>query len=71
MENKQTIEVSIVVPVYNEEDSIKDLFLRISDTLNRLHKKYEVIFIDDGSIDSTFNVLKELSKDSGALKIIR
>lgn len=71
MENKQQIEISIVIPVYNEEESIKELFLRISDVLNRLNKTYEIIFIDDGSIDLTFNVLKELSESNDTLKVIQ
>ncbi|MDO8559289.1 MAG: glycosyltransferase family 2 protein [bacterium] len=71
MENKQTIEVSVVVPVYNEEGSVRELFSRVSGVLNRLNKTYEIIFIDDGSSDQTFNILKELSALNNPLKIIQ
>ncbi len=58
MENKQQTEISIVIPVYNEEESVKELSRKIDNVLGRLNKTYEIIFIDDGSSDRTFSVLK-------------
>jgi len=71
MDNKEPIAVSVVVPVYNEQDNIKELLGKIERVLNNLHQTYEVIFIDDGSTDQTFNILKELSQNDQSLKIIR
>lgn len=69
MDNK--LGISIVIPVYNEEESVKELFSRIEAVLNGLGKTYEVIFIDDGSFDKTADVLKELSQKDRRLKVIR
>ena len=69
MENR--IELSIIIPVYNEEQSLKELFLKIGEVLNTLNKSHEIIFVDDGSTDNTFAVLKELSERNGKLKAIR
>lgn len=63
--------LSIIIPVYNEEGNIKELFSRIEDVLNRMQKTYEVIFVDDGSTDKTFEILKELSEKNKQLKAIR
>jgi glycosyltransferase involved in cell wall biosynthesis len=51
---------SVVVPVYNEEDNVKDLHKEILQTMDKLDKPYEIIFVDDGSYDKTFKQLKEL-----------
>lgn len=70
MENNKP-EISIVIPVYNEEQSVKELFLKIEDVLSKTNKSYEVIFVDDGSGDKTFDVLKELHGRSDNIKVIR
>ncbi len=71
MENKQQIDISIVIPVYNEEQNLEELFLKIETVLNRMNKTYEIIFVDDGSTDKTFDMLKELHQRSKQLKVIR
>ena len=53
--------LSIVVPVFNEEESVADLHKEIVDTLRPLNHPYEVIFVDDGSNDGTLAELKKLS----------
>ncbi|MFX0197408.1 MAG: glycosyltransferase family 2 protein [Candidatus Hodarchaeota archaeon] len=70
--------LSIVVPVYNEEDSLEVLYKEIRESVDRLGKYYEVIFVDDGSSDGTFDRLKGImnedkSTGSGSfdLRIIR
>ena len=65
------IDVSIVLPVYNEEESLKELHSKLTDVLNKLGCEYEIIAIDDGSTDSSFNVLKELSQSDPRLKAIK
>lgn len=71
MENKKQTDISVVTPVYNEEESLKELFAKIESVFNRLDKTYEVIFIDDGSTDKTFGILKGLSANNQRLKIIQ
>lgn len=52
--------VSIVVPVYNEEESLENFFAELSRFLPDLAKEHEVIFVDDGSTDDSLNLLKKL-----------
>ncbi|MCX7879891.1 MAG: glycosyltransferase family 2 protein [Ignavibacteria bacterium] len=53
--------ISVVVPLYNEEQSIKELANSIESVLNRIAKnRYEVIFVDDGSTDASLEKIKEL-----------
>ena len=56
--------VSIVVPLYNEEDNIEPLYSAIKSAMDAGGKEYEILFIDDGSADSTLKRLKNIaSKD--------
>ncbi len=58
--SQQEVALSVVVPVMNEEQSIRSLFEKLSTQLNALGQSYEVIFVDDGSTDNTFAELKTL-----------
>ena len=71
MVNKKPTAISIIIPVYNEAESIKELFLKIKGILIKLRKTYEIIFIDDGSTDKTFDAIRELSKKNKRLMAIR
>ncbi len=53
--------LSIVIPVYNEEDNIMPLFEKIHPVCETIGDAYEVLFVDDGRRDETFAVLSELS----------
>lgn len=68
---KSTPYLSIVVPLYNEEESLRELYEKISGVLARMRKPYEVIFVDDGSIDGSFRVLQELYAKNSSVKVIR
>lgn len=63
--------LSIVVPVYNEEENIHPLFEKIQTVCEAIGDTYEVLFVDDGSRDETFAVLSELSKRVPQLVVIR
>ncbi len=68
----QKVEISIVVPVMNEERNVRLLYETLSPQLNELGKCYEVIFVDDGSTDGTFEVLKQLYEENrGVVRVIR
>ncbi|WP_420628561.1 glycosyltransferase family 2 protein [Candidatus Leptofilum sp.] len=54
------LDLSIVVPVYNEEENLRELLAEITAALKEEPIRYEVIFIDDGSSDSSFTVLEQL-----------
>ncbi|MBN1389680.1 MAG: glycosyltransferase family 2 protein [Candidatus Thermoplasmatota archaeon] len=63
-------EVSIVIPVYNEEDNIKALHLRVSKEISRLTSRYEVLYIDDGSRDGTLKKLLNIADSDPRVTIV-
>ena len=63
--------LSIVIPAYNEEGSLKQLHERLVENLTVVSQEYEIIFVDDGSSDHTFEVLKELHAADSHIKVIR
>ncbi len=52
--------VSIVIPVYEEEESLPHLYKSIKDVMDRLKNPYEIVFVDDGSKDGTLKVLEQM-----------
>jgi glycosyltransferase involved in cell wall biosynthesis len=71
MDNETTgkPDISIIIPVYNEEGNVEPLYGQLKQVLSALGKPYEIIFIDDGSTDNTYRRLKSLA-DPG-LRIVR
>jgi glycosyltransferase involved in cell wall biosynthesis len=57
--------VSIVLPAFNEEKNIKELYFEIKDVLKDLGKSFEIIFVNDGSTDNTQKELEALHKSEG------
>jgi glycosyltransferase involved in cell wall biosynthesis len=55
------MDISIIVPVFNEQDNVKSLHSEIVQALSSIKKSYEIIFVDDGSFDNTVRNLKKLS----------
>ncbi|KAA0889013.1 glycosyltransferase family 2 protein [Oryzomonas rubra] len=65
------MELSIVVPIYNEEENVAALYESIRDALARTSLEYETIFVDDGSSDSSFTLLKEIAAQDQRVKLLR
>ena len=63
--------ISIVVPVYEEEENIALLYSKIRKTCDFLGKSYEIVFVDDGSYDKTYEILKEIHREDSRLKVLR
>ncbi|MDW8096491.1 MAG: glycosyltransferase family 2 protein [Aquificaceae bacterium] len=63
--------LSVVIPAYNEEGNIPILYSKLKEALQKLGKDYEVIFVDDGSTDATWEKLLEISKKDESVKLIR
>jgi glycosyltransferase involved in cell wall biosynthesis len=61
--------ISIVVPVYNEEESLEALFAELLQVLPTLSKEYEIIFVDDGSTDASLPILKSFVKKNSAVRV--
>jgi glycosyltransferase involved in cell wall biosynthesis len=64
-------DLSIVVPVYNEIDNVRPLMDEITAALADQNLDYEVLFIDDGSTDGSFDVLKEMSEENPRVVVVR
>lgn len=64
------IQYSVIVPVYNEEKNLFEFYRRITPVLKSQGKSYEIIFVDDGSLDKSAQVLKNLTKKDKSVKII-
>ena len=60
--NKETMELSLVIPVYNEEENLPLLMDAVHSALEPLKKSWEVVLVDDGSRDKSLDVLRELAK---------
>jgi len=53
--------LSIVIPVYNEDDSLRELLASIEAAMDASSESYEIVFVDDGSTDGTFDTLRTLA----------
>lgn len=64
-------QISVVVPFFNEEANIEELYQRLKKVLERLHLSYELIFVDDGSTDGTPTILHRLYENDDRVKVVR
>lgn len=65
-----SVEISVVIPTYNEEQSLMPLHREITDVLRRLGRPYEIIFVNDGSTDGSIAILEELSLIDPMVEVI-
>ncbi|CAA0189983.1 glycosyltransferase family 2 protein [Tenacibaculum maritimum] len=65
------MDISVVIPLLNEEESLKELYNWIAKVMQSNSYLYEVIFIDDGSTDTSWKIIERLSQESNAVKGIR
>ena len=65
------MDISVVIPLYNEEESIPELFAWIERVMNEHHFSYEVIFISDGSTDRSWELICDLKAKSSCVKCIK
>jgi dolichol-phosphate mannosyltransferase len=67
---KQKMDISIVAPVYNEEENLPILVAQLVDVLKPLGKSYEMIFVDDASTDRSRSLLKEMISRYPQIRIV-
>ena len=65
------LDVTVFLPVYNEEENVPELYERLSKEMSRLGRSYEIIFVDDGSRDGSFGVLQRLAASDPSVRVIR
>lgn len=69
--SKNEMELSIVIPVFNDQEVLDELNKRLKDALKSITEFYEVIFVDDGSTDNSFRDLKQLQSLDSRIKILK
>ena len=67
---KSEIEISVFLPVYNEQDNIEQLDRNLSDALEKLGRRYEVIYVDDGSTDHSLAELRKIAARDARVRIV-
>jgi glycosyltransferase involved in cell wall biosynthesis len=66
-----SVELSIVIPLYNEEPNVAPLHAELSRTLASMRLDHEVLLIDDGSTDGTFDVLRRIQSTDANVRVVR
>lgn len=64
------MDISVVIPVYNERENVEALYSELRESLEKLDREYEVLFIDDGSVDGSLERLKQIRDADPAVKVI-
>ena len=62
--------ISIIIPVYNEELSLEKLYLEVKETIDQKFNNHEIIFINDGSTDASSNIIKKISSNDSNVILI-
>lgn len=65
-----SVDISVVVPVYNEEENIRVLHRRLAETMERLGRSYELVFVDDGSSDRSAGIIAGLAGKDTRTRLI-
>jgi glycosyltransferase involved in cell wall biosynthesis len=71
MQREKPVDLSVVVPIYNEEDNIPILHARITEAFSITKLAYELILVDDGSSDNSYPALKLLAAKDQRVKVVR
>src|SRR5437667_1072493 len=71
MRNDSSIQFSIVVPFFNEQENIPPLYMKLTEVMDGIGEPYELVFVDDGSKDNTFKVLSEIYEHDRRVNIVR
>lgn len=67
---KKPLELSIIIPVFNEAENLPQLFENLQKVMQKINKSYEVIFVDDGSQDQGGRILKERCRQDARLRVV-
>ena len=65
------MDLSVVIPLYNESESIDELNTSINNILNNSGLDYELIYVDDGSVDSSWGKIKDICKNQNKVSAYR
>jgi dolichol-phosphate mannosyltransferase len=70
-QSHEVIDLSVVIPIYNEEKNIPELHRRLSLVARKISDNYELIFVNDASTDASFEILSSLSQSDNRMKYIQ
>jgi glycosyltransferase involved in cell wall biosynthesis len=65
------MDISVVIPLYNEEESLEELYVWIKRVMTENRFSYEIVFVDDGSTDSSWRVISKLREQDPNIRAIR
>ena len=63
-------ELSVIVPIYNEESNLNELYNRITESVKKVTSEYEILFIDDGSIDKSLEMIVEFANNDKKVRYL-
>jgi len=64
------MDVSVVIPVFNERENLRPLHVELTEAMARLGRRYEVIYVDDGSVDGTRDVLRRIHAEDPHVRVL-
>ncbi len=68
--SQKAMELSIVIPMFNEAENVEATVSRVKDNLASFNGTYEIVAVNDGSLDNTLEILNRLAKQNGELKVV-
>jgi glycosyltransferase involved in cell wall biosynthesis len=71
MASDSSIQYSIVVPFFNEQENIPPLYMKLTEVMDGIGETYELVFVDDGSKDDSFKVLSEIYEHDRRVNLVR
>jgi dolichol-phosphate mannosyltransferase len=64
------MDLSIVIPMFNEAENVKSTLDRVEEALSSFDGTYEIVAVNDGSLDNTFGILNRLAEQDGKIKVV-
>ncbi|GAX62984.1 glycosyltransferases [Candidatus Scalindua japonica] len=68
---RRQIDISVVIPLFNEEESLPVLYEKLKGVLEELSISYEIIFVDDGSTDNSYEIISKIQNKNSCVKTIK
>jgi len=69
--DKETKKITVIIPVFNEEENLNQLYSSLQRVLDNISIDYEILFIDDGSIDQSYQIMRQIFNKNKNIKIIK
>src|SRR5262249_26173331 len=63
--------LSVIIPIYNEEENVAPLHAELRGVLDELKRPYEIVYVDDGSSDGSFALLREIAEVDARVQLIQ